>query len=79
MIPQPLRDLASDAWDVARDIAGPAGRTARITWRESMRLLRRSLVPGLVERLVGLCIFTMLVAFVVVIMRLVGMLSGAGR
>ena len=79
MIPQPLRDLAGDAWDVVRDIAGPAGRTVRMTWSEAMRLLRKSLIPALIERLVGILVFGMLVAFVVVIMRLVGLLSGAGK
>jgi hypothetical protein len=79
VIPQPLRDLARDAWDVVRDIAGPAGRPARMTWSEAMRLLRRSLIPGLIERLVGLCVFTVMVALVVMIMRLIGLLNGAGR
>lgn len=79
MIPQPLRDLARDAWDVVRDIAGPAGRTARLSWREAMRILRRSIVPVLVERVIGICIFSVMVAFAVMILRLMGLLSTVGR
>ncbi len=79
MIPQPLRDLARDTWEVVRDIAGPAGRTARLSWREAMRILRRSLVPVLVERVIGICIFSALVAVVVMILQLMGFIHSVGK
>jgi hypothetical protein len=79
MIPQPLRDLVRDAWDVVVDVAGPARRTAKVTWREAMRILRRSLLPGLLERIVGSLLFAVLIIFVLMILRLVGLLNEAGK
>jgi len=47
-----FRELAKEAWDVARDIAKTV--PARLSWREALRLLRRSLPAALCERAVGL-------------------------
>ena len=64
-----LREIAKEAWEVAKGIAKTV--PVRLSWRDAMQIMRRSLPDALWERLVGtLVLLTVLTAFAVVIYAL---------
>ena len=67
---QGVRGYARFAWDVVRDIAGPATKPIQLSWREAMRILRKSVAPALWERLVGFCIFVLALAILYIGLQL---------
>lgn len=65
----PLRE----AWDTVRGIAGAAVR--RLSWRESFKIFRDSILTGLGERLVGVVVVAVAIGALVLVFALVGELD----
>jgi hypothetical protein len=61
-----FKELTREAWEVAKGIAKTV--PVRLSWRDALRIMRRSLPDALWERLVGtLVLLMMLSTFSVVI------------
>jgi hypothetical protein len=67
---QEYKDLLTDAWDTVKDIARPAVRTAKVSWREAFRIFRHSVGPAIWERIVGLAIMCLVATFLVTVFKI---------
>jgi predicted membrane chloride channel (bestrophin family) len=64
------KELLREAWETTKDLARPAVGVARLSWRETFRVFQKSVVPAIWERLVGLFIFGLVCAFLVMLFKL---------
>jgi predicted membrane chloride channel (bestrophin family) len=64
------KEMLREGWDATKDLVRSTAGVARVSWREAFKLFRKSVVPAILERIVGLFIFGLVCAFLVVLFKI---------
>jgi predicted membrane chloride channel (bestrophin family) len=64
------KELLREGWDTTKDLVKSTAGVARVSWREAFGLFRKSVVPAIWERIVGLFILGLACAILVVLFKI---------
>jgi predicted membrane chloride channel (bestrophin family) len=73
------KELLREGWETVKDVARPTVHVVKLSWRETFKLFRRSVLPAIWERIVGIVIFGLLIGIIAGIVKVWYLLMSLAR